>query len=210
MSLSNKQSTAADRPNHIYPHAGLVSKSARNQASGHRSGVIWLTGMSGAGKSTIASNVEHALFRDDYLITVLDGDNMRSGLNSDLDFSESARLENLRRSAEVAALLADRGFIVLATFISPFEVGREMAREIIGPDFHLVHVHAETGDCIKRDPKGLYEKALKGEIPNFTGISQPFESPAEPELCIDTSRHDIFTSCQQLTHYILHNFSLER
>ncbi len=206
---SQNKHIAPSTPDHIYPHAGLVSKSARNQAQGHRSGVVWLTGMSGAGKSTIASQVERALFQDDYLITVLDGDSMRSGLNADLDFSEKSRLENLRRSAEVAALLSERGFIVLATFISPFQMGRDIARNIIGPDFHLVHVHADMEDCIKRDPKDLYKKAMAGKIPNFTGISQAYETPSTPELYIDTSRHDLFSCCQQLTHYIVNHFGLE-
>lgn len=181
----------------IHPHKNLVTRGLRNQRNNHQSGVIWLTGLSGSGKSTIATGVEQTLFQRGYHASILDGDTLRTGLNSDLDFSIASREENLRRTGEVAALFADVGHIVLASFISPHDKGREWVKNIIGENFYLVHVHAGIDDCIKRDPKGLYKKALKGEIPNFTGINQPYEIPESPDLRIDTSRNDIAT-CQEL------------
>jgi bifunctional enzyme CysN/CysC len=192
----------------IYPHDGWIDRSMRNRQAGHKSGVVWLTGLSGAGKSTLASNVEQQLFEKNYLVTILDGDSIRDGLNADLDFSPESRKENLRRSGEVAAMLANRGFIVLASFVSPFNEGRRIVQDIVGDAFHLVHVHAEINDCINRDPKGLYKKAMTGEIKNFTGIGQSYEPPEDPDLIVNTSSTDVTTASEYLAQFIERNFRL--
>ena len=192
----------------IYPHDGWVDRSMRNQQAGHKSGVVWLTGLSGAGKSTLATYVEQHLFEKNYLVTILDGDSIRNGLNADLDFSPESRQENLRRSGEVASLMANRGFIVLASFVSPFNEGRKIVQDIVGDDFYLVHVHAEINDCINRDPKGLYKKAMTGEIKNFTGVGQSYEPPEEPDLIVNTSSTDVTTATEYLAQFIERNFRL--
>jgi len=203
-----KESIAFEPQANIYPHDGWIDRHMRNQHAGHRSGVVWLTGLSGAGKSTLANHVEQHLFEKNYLVTILDGDSIRDGLNADLDFSPKARKENLRRSGEVASLLANRGFIVLASFVSPFNEGRQVVQRIVGDDFYLVHVHAEIEDCIHRDPKGLYKKAMSGEIENFTGIGQSYEPPENPDLVINTSSTDITTASEYLSQFIERNFRL--
>lgn len=192
----------------IHPHDGWVDRTMRNTQAGHKSGVVWLTGLSGAGKSTLATHVEQYLFEKNYLVTILDGDAMRDGLNADLDFSKESRKENLRRSGEVASLLANRGFIVLASFVSPFNEGRKIVQDIIGDNFHLVHVHAEIDDCINRDPKGLYKKAMTGEIKNFTGVGQSYEPPESPDLVVNTSSTDVTTATDYLAQFIERNFRL--
>lgn len=192
----------------IYPHDGWVDRSMRNQQAGHKSGVVWLTGLSGAGKSTLATYVEQHLFEKNYLVTILDGDSIRNGLNADLDFSPESRQENLRRSGEVASLMANRGFIVLASFVSPFNEGRKIVQDIVGEEFYLVHVHAEINDCINRDPKGLYKKAMTGEIKNFTGVGQSYEPPENPDLVVNTSASDVATTGEYLAQFIERNFRL--
>lgn len=203
-----KESVAFEPQAHIYPHDGWIDRNMRNHHAGHRSGVVWLTGLSGAGKSTLATHVEQLLFEKNYLVTILDGDSIRDGLNADLDFSPKARKENLRRSGEVAALLANRGFIVLASFVSPFHEGREVVQKIVRNDFYLVHVHAEIEDCINRDPKGLYKKAMAGEIENFTGIGQSYEPPENPDLVVNTSSTDITSASEHLAQFIERKFRL--
>lgn len=207
MSVS-KGNAAFETQANIYPHDGWVDRAMRNQHAGHKSGVVWLTGLSGAGKSTLANHVEQYLFEKGYLVTILDGDAMRDGLNADLDFSQESRKENLRRSGEVAAMLANRGFIVLASFVSPFNEGRQIVQDIIGDNFHLVHIHAEIDDCINRDPKGLYKKAMTGEIKNFTGVGQSYEPPESPDLVVNTSSTDISTGSDYIAQYIERNFRL--
>ena len=192
----------------IYPHDGWVDRTMRNRQVGHKSGVVWLTGLSGAGKSTLATHVEQLLFEKNYLITILDGDSIRNRLNADLDFSPESRKENLRRSGEVASLLANRGFIVLASFVSPFHEGRQIVQDIVGDAFHLVHVHAEINDCINRDPKGLYKKAMSGEIENFTGVGQSYEPPEDPDLIVNTSSTDVTTATEYLAQFIERNYRL--
>ena len=192
----------------IHPHQSLVTQEIRNSRMGHASGVLWLTGLSGAGKSTIATAVEQRLFKQKYLISILDGDTLRSGLNADLDFSTEARAENLRRTGEVASLFAKTGHIVLASFISPHHEGRQTVKDIIGDDFYLVHINAHIDDCIKRDPKGLYKKAAKGNIANFTGIGQSYEEPVNPDLVINTSENDIETCIELLGSFIETKFSI--
>jgi len=202
MSNTQHNTAVAINQDNIFPHGSSISRTMRNRRVGHKSCVIWLTGLSGAGKSTISSLVEQELFDQGYLITVLDGDTMRAGLNADLDFSKKSRQENLRRAGEVASLFANTGHIVLATFISPYQEGREYVRDIIGTNFHLVHVEAKLDDCIERDPKGLYKKALSGGIENFTGVGQGYEPPSDADLIINTSKQDILSSKHELIRFI--------
>ena len=204
----DKNSAAFVPQENIYPHDGWVDRSIRNERAGHKSGVIWLTGLSGAGKSTLATYVEQYLFDKNHLVTILDGDSIRDGLNADLDFSPESRKENLRRSGEVAALMANQGFIVLASFVSPFTEGRQIVQDIIGDDFYLVHIHAEINDCIDRDPKGLYKKAMTGEIKNFTGVGQSYEPPEDPDLVVNTSSSDISTAGDCLAEFIERKFRI--
>ncbi|HVJ35298.1 MAG TPA: adenylyl-sulfate kinase, partial [Terriglobia bacterium] len=156
--------------------------------NGHNGAVLWLTGLSGSGKSTLAGAAEHRLFQRGRQVVVLDGDTLRQGLNSDLGFSPEARAENIRRTAEVAKLLAETGLIVFVSLISPWRADRDKARRIVGDNFVEIYVQADIETCKARDPKGLYKKALKGEIKNFTGIDQPYEAPEKPELVIDTAQ----------------------
>lgn len=192
----------------IHPHEGFISRAKRNIELGHKSGVVWLTGLSGSGKSTVASLVERMLFQQGYTISILDGDTLRSGLNIDLDFTKEAREENLRRTGEVASLFAETGHIVLASFISPHHKGRESVKNIIGDNFFLVHVDAELDDCISRDPKGLYKKAMFGGIENFTGVGQEYEKPTTADMTVNTSRNSVAESTMQLATFIKSNFEL--
>ena len=170
----------------IRPSADALSGEERQQLTGHRGLVVWLTGLSGSGKSTIANEAERRLLAAGLRVYQLDGDKLRRGLCKDLGFSEADRRENIRRTAEAANLFRDAGLVVLTTLISPMAAARQEAREICGGDFMEVYVKADVAACAKRDPKGLYEKALRGEIPNFTGISAPYEAPLSPELTLDT------------------------
>ncbi len=190
-----------------------ISKEVRSKRNGHRGGVIWFTGLSGSGKTTIALEVEKRLFQKGYQTYVLDGDNVRGGLNANLGFSPEDRAENIRRVGEVAALFADAGFVVLTAFISPYRSDRERARSAairtIG-NFHEVYVRAPLNICEKRDPKGLYRKARSGDILDFTGISAPYEAPATPQLIVDTSDKPEQKSVEEVMDYVESNFSLER
>jgi bifunctional enzyme CysN/CysC len=164
-----------------------VDAAARGAMKGHRPGVVWFTGISGAGKSTIANRTEQLLHAQGVHTYVLDGDNVRHGLNRDLGFTELDRIENIRRVAEVARLMADAGLVVLASFISPYQAERRMARELAGEGrFCEVHVDTPLEVAESRDRKGLYQKARRGELANFTGIDSPYEVPESPELRIDT------------------------
>tara|TARA_B100001057_G_scaffold350971_1_gene352480 strand:+ start:342 stop:911 length:570 start_codon:yes stop_codon:yes gene_type:complete len=165
-------------------HNFTVTRQRREKVNGQKGIVLWFTGLSGSGKSTIANALDdelNILGRKTYL---LDGDNIRMGLNKDLSFSPEDRKENIRRISEVAKLFADSGTIVLTAFISPYIADRLAARELIGNDFNEVFVDTDIKECIKRDPKGLYKKALAGEIKGFTGIDAPYEKPNNPELII--------------------------
>ncbi len=180
---------------HAVGHA--VTREARIARNGHRGGVLWFTGLSGAGKSTLALALERELFRKGYQVYVLDGDNIRGGLNADLGFSPEDRAENIRRVGEVAALFADAGMIAISAFISPYRADRERARRAAGEDFHEIHIHAPLEVCEARDPKGLYRRARAGEIPDFTGITSPYEPPENPELVVPT--HELsFEECLAL------------
>jgi len=166
-----------------------VSRASREARNGHQGGVVWFTGLSGSGKSTIAKALEKRLFHDHRQVYLLDGDNLRHGLNKDLGFSSEARRENLRRAAETAKILVDAGFVVLATFISPTAADRDLVREVIGErDFVEIHVSTPLAACEARDPKGLYARARSGEIREFTGVSAPWEPPANPLLELPTHK----------------------
>jgi adenylyl-sulfate kinase len=178
----------ASQSTNIVWHQGEVSKARRAALLGHLPKTIWLTGLSASGKSTLAYALEHQLVDMGKPCYVLDGDNVRHGLNKDLSFSEASRTENIRRIAEVAKLMNDAGLIVITAFISPLRADRQMARAIIGEDFKEVYVSTSIDVCESRDPKGLYAKARAGQVTNFTGISAPYELPASPDLTIDTSQ----------------------
>ena len=178
-----------------------VTRLERADTNGHRGGVLWLTGLSGAGKSTVAMALERRLFDQGWQVFTLDGDNLRHGLNGDLGFSPGDRDENIRRAAETAKLMAETGVLVIATFISPLRVHRRTARDIVGWDFHEIFVDAGLEVCEGRDPKGLYARARAGEIPEFTGVSAPYEEPDAPELRLDTAGRDIDACVGELAAY---------
>ncbi|NBC31133.1 MAG: adenylyl-sulfate kinase [Alphaproteobacteria bacterium] len=180
----------------------LLTPDARAWRNGHKGAVIWFTGLSGAGKSTLAMLVERTLFNKGCHVYVLDGDNVRKGLNSDLGFEPGDRAENIRRVGEVAALFAQAGFIVISAFISPYQVDRDRARKAAPDAFHEVYIHADLETCEQRDPKGLYKKARAGLIQDFTGISAPYEAPGTPELMVDTDRQPIEDCVRQIVDYI--------
>lgn len=184
-----------------------VTVSSRQLRNGHRGGVLWFTGLSGAGKSTIAMEVERRLFQKGYMVYVLDGDNVRYGLNSDLTFSPRDRAENIRRIGEVAALFADAGMIAITAFISPYRADRQRARDAAKEAFHEIYVKADVSTCEGRDPKGLYKKARRGEIQEFTGISAPYEEPEVAELVVDTMTLAIEDSVQAVVDYVEGNFA---
>ena len=163
-----------------------ISRDARARRQGHAGAIIWLTGLSGAGKSTLATAAEARLFEEGYSVYILDGDELRRGISADLGFSARDRHENVRRAGEVAALLADAGLVVLVALISPFASDRDAARRVGGSSFREVFVKASVGTCEGRDPRGLYRRARAGEIPEFTGVSSPYEPPVTPDLIIDS------------------------
>ncbi len=161
--------------------------------------VVWFTGLSGSGKSTISALVQRMLYAEQHLAYVLDGDNIRHGLNKDLGFSPEDRVENIRRIGEVAKLFRESGIIVLTAFISPYRRERDTVRAILDEGRFLeVYVHADVETCKQRDPKGLYVKALAGKIPEFTGVSAPYEEPLSPELVVDTTKETVEESSQKV------------
>jgi adenylyl-sulfate kinase len=182
----------------------LVTRQQKEALNQQKAFVIWLTGLSGAGKSTLARNLEVSLFKDGIRTLVLDGDNTRMSINRDLDFSVAGRQENIRRVAEIAKLLNDAGIVVITAFISPFIEDRAMAKAIIGKDcFVEVFVDAPLEICIERDAKGLYKKAINGELADFTGISSPYEPPPKPDLVIETSRSTPDESLNQIYKWLI-------
>jgi len=187
----------------LYKHQQIVSKEDRIKLLNQTPSVIWLTGLSGSGKSTIANDLAEQLHKNGNLVYILDGDNVRLGLNKDLGFSDVDRKENIRRIAEVAKLMADAGIIVITAFISPFIEEREYAKEIIGDDFCEVYVDASLEVCETRDPKGIYKRVRAGEIPNFTGISSPYEIPKNPNLIIDTNNLSVKESSNKIINYMI-------
>ena len=179
------------KPNNITWHEGHVDRKAREAVLGQKGCTIWLTGLPSSGKSTLAFTLEHALVQRNRLAYVLDGDNIRHGLNKNLGFSAKDREENIRRIGEVAKLFADAGFITMTSFISPYRKDRDIARKIhdeTGLFFMEVFVDAPVEVCEQRDPKGLYKKARAGELKNFTGVDDPYEAPYSPELIIKTDK----------------------
>lgn len=188
--------------------AGTVDLDARARRNGHRGGVLWLTGLSGSGKSALAHAIEARLFAAGWQAFVLDGDNFRYGLNADLGFSAEDRAENIRRAGEVAALMAEAGLVVLASFISPFAADRARARAAAGDAFHEIHISTPVEVCEARDPKGLYARARRGEIKEFTGIDSPYEVPEQPELVIDPVRDDLETCTDRLEEYAKRAFAV--
>lgn len=185
-----------------------VDLADRWEAHGHPGGILWFTGLSGSGKTTLALELERQLTKHRYQAFVLDGDNFRGGLNRDLGFSPADRSENIRRVSEVAALFADSGQIAITALISPYGKDRKNARALRPDMFHEVYIKSDLSTCEKRDPKGLYKKARAGEIPNFTGISAPYEEPQNPELIIDTVEETVLESVYRLIDYIGEHFTL--
>jgi len=199
--------------NYISWHDGYVSRQDRNSLNNHRSGLVWFTGLPSSGKSTIAHRLEKELFSRSIRTYVLDGDNVRHGLNSNLGFSREDRKENLRRIVELSKLMVDAGLIVLAAFISPYREDREYVRGRFDRDNFLeIYVKCSVEECEKRDPKGNYERARSGIIKNYTGISAPYEEPRAPDLLIDTEKLDLDISvCKVLELLDTKNFmSLNR
>lgn len=190
---------------HIYPiFDKMLGRSDKEQLLNQRGVMIWFTGLSGSGKSTLAIAMERELQKRGLLCRILDGDNIRSGINNNLGFSEADRMENIRRIAEIGKLFVDTGIITLAAFISPNNDMREMAANIIGKqDFMEIYISTPLEECERRDIKGLYAKARRGEIKNFTGISAPFEVPAHPALSLDTSKLSVEESVNKLLELIL-------
>lgn len=189
----------------IYPiFDRMMSRDDKEQLLKQRGMMLWFTGLSGSGKSTVAIALERELHSRGLLCRILDGDNIRSGINNNLGFSAEDRVENIRRIAEVGRLFVDTGIITIAAFISPNNQLREMAAEIIGKDdFVEVFVSTPLEECEKRDVKGLYAKARRGEIKNFTGISAPFEAPEHPDITLDTSKLPVEESVKTLLDYVL-------
>ena len=187
-------------------HEGQVSRDDRQKMLSQRGCTLWLTGLSGSGKSTIAVAAEKALNEMGRLTYILDGDNIRMGLNSNLGFSPDDRTENIRRIGEVSKLFTDAGLIVFSSFISPYRADRDAVRDIMGEgDFIEAWVQATVETCEGRDVKGLYKKARSGEIPEFTGISAPYEEPNEAELLLDTNKQSVDESVEQLVAYLKSN-----
>ena len=195
---------------HVHPHAFAVSRTDRQLLNGHAGKVIWLTGLSGSGKSTLANALDVALYERGLRTYLLDGDNVRSGLNRDLGFSNADRVENIRRIAEVAHLMMDAGLIVLTAFISPFAREREMARTLIGAENFLeIYVDAPLEVCEQRDVKGLYKLARSGKIAHMTGIDSPYEPPAAPDYTAQTDQKSLESIVSEMLQILSSKFFAE-
>jgi adenylylsulfate kinase len=189
-------------PNTIY-HNATVTREKRNQLNGHKSVVIWFTGLSGSGKSTLAHSVEEELYKLGCRTFVLDGDNVRHGLSSDLNFSDDDRKENIRRIGEAAKLMMESGVIAMTAFISPFKKDRNLVRQLLPQgDFIEIYCNASLEACESRDVKGLYKRARAGEIKNYTGIDSPYEAPDNPELVIDTEGESLEESVAKVIDFL--------
>ena len=195
---------------HIIPHQHAISKEDRERQNGHKAHVLWFTGLSGSGKSTVASAVERELHQQGIKTFILDGDNVRAGLNSDLDFSAASREENIRRIAHVSALMKDAGLVVLSAFVSPYQKDRDFVRDCAQVDFSEIFISTPLEVCEQRDVKGLYAKARAGEISNFTGISAPFEEPTNPELDVPTHEMSIEEATAMVVDYINTKIALDQ
>lgn len=196
----------------VYWHTSKVEKSDRQKIKQHKSSCLWFTGLSGSGKSTLANAVEKKLCEKKIHTYLLDGDNVRHGLNKDLGFSGQDREENIRRLGEVVRLFVDAGIVVLTAFISPYYKDRDMARSLLEEgEFIEIYVKCDLAICEKRDPKGLYKKARKGNIPNFTGISAPYEEPLNPEITIDTGQEvSLEEQVETIIQYLKTHCKIER
>lgn len=187
----------------IIPHSYQISKTDRVNSNNHKAFLIWFTGLSGSGKSTIANVVEQRLHEKGIKTYTLDGDNIRKGINKDLSFAPEDRTENIRRIAEIANLMVDAGLVVLAAFVSPYKKDRENIRTIVkDANFVEVYVNTSIDECIRRDTKGLYKKALNGEIKNMTGISAPYEAPDSPDIEIETEKVQIDEAADRIVKYL--------
>jgi bifunctional enzyme CysN/CysC len=187
-----------------------VSAEDRARLNGHRGAILWFTGLSGAGKSTLAIELERALYDKACQCYVLDGDNLRQGLNSDLGFSPEDRVENIRRAGEVAGLFAEAGLVVISAFISPYRSDRERVRGAYGPYFSEIYINAPLSVCELRDPKGLYQRARKGELAEFTGVSAPYEAPQSPDLELLTGERSVGECVSALLDFALARIALRR
>lgn len=195
----------AESTNIVWHESG-VTKQQRQEQNGHKSAVIWFTGLSGSGKSTISVELEKALYEKGIRSYRLDGDNIRHGLNKNLGFSDEDRTENIRRIGEVSKLMVDAGLFTLTAFISPFRADRDEVRQLVeNGEFIEVYVKASVETCEERDPKGLYKKARAGEIKDFTGIDSPYEEPADPEIVLDTNISSVEEAVRQLLEYLEEN-----
>ena len=194
----------------IIPHSYQIPIQDRRQANKHNSFLMWFTGLSGSGKSTIANVVEQELHKKGIKTYILDGDNIRKGINNDLSFSPEDRTENIRRIAETANLMVDAGLVVLAAFVSPYKKDRENIKSIV-KDVNFVEIYVNTSleECEKRDVKGLYKKARAGEIKNMTGISAPYEAPEDPDVEINTEQVSVEQAVKQIIEYITPKLKLK-
>lgn len=194
---------------HIIPHDYRVDRALRSANLDQKPMLIWFTGLSGSGKSTLANALETDLSNRGFNTYLLDGDNVRTGLNSDLDFSEASRIENIRRIGEVANLMLDAGLVVLSAFVSPFAADRELVKQKVGAENYIeIFVSTSLEECERRDTKGLYAKARKGEISNFTGISSPFEAPTNPDMDIDTENVSVEEAVAQIGKLLIEKIKL--
>lgn len=208
--MLDSKTDSGNKSSNVVWHVTDVTKRERNRLNNQQSVIIWFTGLSGSGKSTIASALEKRLHLLSARTYILDGDNMRFGLNSDLGFSDDDRKENIRRIGEVAKLFVDSGVIVLSSFISPFIEDRGFVRTIVDEDeFIEIYIKCPLGICEQRDPKGLYSRARKGEIKQFTGIDSPYEEPREPEMTIDTSKSSVDEAVEKIIYYLYNRSYLE-
>jgi adenylylsulfate kinase len=195
----------------LHPHNYHITKIEKEKQFGHSSLVVWLTGLSGSGKSTIADHLEQHLFKKGIHTANLDGDLLRTGLNKDLGFSEEDRSENIRRIAEISKILSDNGLVVIAAFVSPFSKDRNLVKKTVGEEnFIEIFVQTSIEECERRDVKGLYSKARKGELKNFTGIDSPYENPINPDLIIDTEKTSIEDSVQLLCTLVLSKIQFKK
>ena len=191
------------KANNISWHEGHVNRKSRENLLKQRGCTIWMTGLSASGKSTLAFTLEHALIQRNTLAYVLDGDNIRYGLNKNLGFTADDREENIRRIGEVAKLFTDAGVIAMTAFISPYRADRNKARELVESGrFVEIYCQCSLDECENRDPKGLYKKARAGEIKQFTGIDAPYEAPGNPELIVETDKNSLEDSANQVTDYL--------
>lgn len=187
-------------------HEGGITKSDRQKMNNHKSAVIWFTGLSGSGKSTVAAALEQTLSNMSIRTYVLDGDNIRHGLNKDLGFSKEDRAENIRRIGEISKLFVDAGIMTLAAFISPYQKDRNAVRSLLeAHEFIEVYVKCDLKECEKRDPKGLYKKVRNGEITGFTGVDAPYEEPGNPEIIIETDRMSVDECVDKILNYLQKN-----